>query len=136
MKTFTLRILEADEDFYEGPCLSLSAPLLDGQYGILAGHNNMAAAIVPGALRFQRPGEEMETVAVAHGLLKVENNNVLVLVEAVERLDEIDTVRAQLHADQARRQLQQKGSRREYELAQAALSRNLNRLMIKKGTVK
>ena len=136
MKSFSLSILEADSDFYQGECLSLSVPLSDGQYGILADHNNMAAAIVPGALRFQRPGEEMETVAVAHGLVKVENNRVLVLVEAVERLDEIDVVRAQLHADEARKRLQQKGSRREYELAQATLSRNLNRLWIKNNAQK
>lgn len=131
MNTFFLRILKADEAFFQGECLSLSIPLSDGQYGILAGHSNMVGAIVPGALRYQPPGEPPRTAAVSHGLIKVENNQVLLLVESVERPEEIDTIRAQKAAQRATELLKEKHSQREFEAAQAALSRNLNRLHIK-----
>ena len=50
MSTFQVSILAADRDFYEGPCESLVIPTLQGQYGILAHHRNLIAAVVPGTL--------------------------------------------------------------------------------------
>ena len=47
MSTFQVSILAADRDFYEGPCESLVIPTLQGQYGILAHHRNLIAAVVP-----------------------------------------------------------------------------------------
>ena len=56
MNTFHLQILASDKTFYTGECLSLSLPIQDGQYGILPGHCNMIAAVVPGTLTFHPPG--------------------------------------------------------------------------------
>ena len=61
MKTFQVSILVAERPFYQGPCLSLRVPASDGEYGILADHRNMIAALVPGTLKFQGPdGGEAE----------------------------------------------------------------------------
>lgn len=69
--------------------------------------------------------------AVSAGMVKVENNEVLVLVDSAERPEEIDAARAQREADQAREALLQKRSRQEHQIAQAALARALNRLRVK-----
>ena len=53
MNTFTLNVLAAEKPFFEGDCISLVIPTNDGQYGILAKHNNMIAAIVPGVLKIK-----------------------------------------------------------------------------------
>ena len=131
MDTFQVHILAADRTLYEGPCVSLTIPASDGERGILAHHASMMAAIVPGVLRFQPPGQEVQLAAVSPGMVKVENNEVLVLVDSAERPEEIDEARARREADQAREALLQKKSRQEYQLAQATLARALNRLRVK-----
>ncbi len=131
MDTFQVHILAADRTLYEGPCVSLTIPASDGERGILAHHSSMMAAIVPGMLRYQPPGQDVQLAAVSPGMVKVENNEVLVLVDSAERPEEIDEARARREADQAREALLQKKSRQEYQLAQSTLARALNRLRVK-----
>ena len=134
MDTFQGHILAADRTLYEGPCVSLTIPASDGERGILAHHASMMAAIVPGMVRWQPPGEGVQLAAVSPGMVKVENNEVLVLVDSAERPEEIDEARARREADQAREAILQKKSRQEYQLAQATLARALNRLRVKGGS--
>ena len=131
MDTFQVHILAADRTLYEGPCVSLTIPASDGERGILAHHSSMMAAVVPGILRWQPPGQPVQLAAVSPGMVKVENNEVLVLVDSAERPEEIDEARARWEADQAREAILQKKSRQEYQLAQASLARALNRLRVK-----
>ena len=135
MDTFQVHILAPDRSFYEGPCVSLVVPTSDGERGILAHHDSMIAAIRPGTLRWQPPGQEMQFAAVSPGMVKVEFDDVLVLVDSAERPEEIDEARARREADQAQEAMLQKKSRQEHQLAQATLARALNRLRVKsKGT--
>ncbi|MDE6955567.1 MAG: ATP synthase F1 subunit epsilon [Oscillospiraceae bacterium] len=131
MDTFQVHILAADRTFYEGPCVSLTIPTSDGEQGILAHHSPMIAAVQTGTLRWQPPGGEVELAAVSPGMVKVEKNEVLVLVDSAERPEEIDEVRARREADQAREALLQQRSRQEHQVAQATLARALNRLRVK-----
>ncbi len=131
METFQVHILAADHTIYEGPCVSLTVPTSDGEQGILARHSPMIAAVRPGTLRYQPPGQEVQLAAISPGMVKVEKNDVLVLVDSAERPGEIDEARARREADQAREALLQKKSRQEHQLAQATLARALNRLRVK-----
>ena len=131
MEPFQVHILAVDRTFYEGPCLSMTIPTSDGEYGILAHHSNMIAAIQPGILRYQIPGEPPHLAAISPGMLKVEKNDVLVLVDSAERPEEIDAARARREAKEAQEILLQKESRQEYRVAQATLARALNRLRVK-----
>ena len=131
METFQVHILAADRIFYEGPCVSLTIPTSDGERGILAHHENMMAAVQPGTLRWQPPEQEVQLAAVSPGMVKVEHNDVLVLVDSAERPEEIDEARARRAADEAREALLQKKSRQEHQIAQTSLARALNRLRIK-----
>ncbi len=135
METFQVHILAADKSFYEGPCLSLTVPTSDGEQGVLAHHSNMIAAVQPGTLRYQIPGRPVQLAAISPGMMKIENNDVLVLVDSVERPEEIDEVRARREADQAREALLQKKSRQEHQVAQATLARALNRLRVKNRNI-
>ena len=136
MDTFQVHILAADRSFYEGPCLRLTIPTSDGEQGILAHHSSMIAAVRPGTLRYQTPGGPVELAAVSSGMMKVEKNDVLILVDSVERPEEIDEARAQREADEAREAMLQKKSRQEYQLAQATLARAMNRLRVKAAEIR
>ena len=102
MRTFQMHLLEADKVFFEGECESLVVPTTVGQYGILAGHSNMISAVVPGVLSYRAPGKEWRTAAVSEGMVKVEGNDILVLVDSAEYPEEIDAKRAQRAADEAK----------------------------------
>lgn len=133
MSTFQLYILAADRVFFEGKCESLIVPSIEGSYGVLPNHSNMIAAIVPGSLQYKEEGKEIQTAAVSEGLLKVESNEVLVLVDSAEHPEEIDEKRAKRAEDRAKEELLQKRSIQEYYLAQTNLARAVSRLRVKKS---
>lgn len=135
MDIFQVHILAADRTFYDGPCVSLTIPVSDGEMGILAHHSNMIAAVVPGTLRWQVPGRPVQAAAVSFGMVKVEHNDIVVLVDSAERPEEIDAARALQEADMAREFLLQKKSRQEHQIAQATLARALNRLRVKSSGI-
>ena len=131
MSAFHARVLASDDDFFDGPCEFMVVPCTDGAMGILPHHSNMIAALVPGQLTFRCPDAPERLAAVSAGMIKVEDNDVLVLVDAAERPEDIDAIRARRKADEAREILLQKKSRQEYRTAQATLARALNRLRVK-----
>lgn len=135
MDAFCVHILAADRNFYEGPCESLIVPASDDELGILAHHANMIAAVMPGTLRFRLPGQTAwQLAAVSAGMVKVEENDVVVLVDSAERPEEIDAARAKRQADEAREALLQKKSLQEHKIAEASLARALNRLRVKSAS--
>ena len=130
MSTFRLRILESDRPFFEGECESLIFPAADGQYGVLANHRNLIAAVVPGELRFRLPDQSEQVAAVSAGMVKIEDGDVLVLVDSAERPEEIDANRASRAKALAKEKLLQNKDPRDRNLAQAELARAVNRLNI------
>ena len=69
-------------------------------------------------------------------MVTIVKNEVRVLVDSVERPEEIDAARARREADEAREAMLQKKSRQEYQLAQATLARAMNRLRVKAREIK
>ena len=131
MNEFEVNILAADRPFYQGPCVHLQVPISTGQYGILAHHRNVIAAIVPGKLCLRTPDGAQQTAAVSRGFIKVENNHVLLLADTIERPEEIDAIRAQREIDEAQEIMLQKKSIQSYHSAQARMARAINRLRVK-----
>lgn len=134
MDTFKLVVLASDKPFYEGECESLEVPTADGQYGVLAHHMNQIAAIVPGMLKYRAPGEtEFNIAAVSEGLIKIEDNEVLILADTAERPEEIDINIAKRDAEEAQEAILQKKSIQDYKSAQAKMARAINRLRVKES---
>lgn len=131
MDVFKLVVFAAEKPFFEGECISLVFPTVDGQYGIQAKHSNMIAAIVPGELRITTPTGLQAIAAVSEGLIKVENGQVLLLVDTAERPEEIDESLAKRSMEQAREAILQKMSIQDYRAAQAKMARALSRLRVK-----
>jgi len=132
MTKFFLQILAAEKIFFDGDCISLVIPTIQGQYGIQANHSNMVAAVVPGILKYMLPDGTEFIAVVSEGIVKVENNQVLLLLDTVERPEEIDENRAKRAAEQAKEALLQKKSIQDYYAAQAKMARAISRLRGKK----
>lgn len=132
MKSFRLRVLAAERVFYEGECQSLVVPTIDGLYGFLADHEAVVIAVVPGMLTLRTPDGREQVAAVSEGLLRMENNEALVLVDTAERPEEIDLRRAEEAAAHAREALHEKHSAQEQAMAMARMARALSRARVKK----
>ena len=132
MDTFQLNILSASSAFYEGECEL--AGCADARWQVRcagAPQQRHCRHLAPGELSYTVPGEKPRLAAVSHGMIKIEDNHVLVLVETAEKPEDIDRIRNQQKADAAREALLQKQSRREYLETQAQLARALTRLRVK-----
>lgn len=132
MKTFKLNILAANKPFFTGECESLILPTVDGEYGILVGHRNTIAAVIPGTLKFRVSGREQEFASVSEGLVKIEHGEVLVLVDTIERPEEINVNEAQEKLEQDREALLHKQSIEDFHATKARMARSLARLKTQK----
>lgn len=130
MNTFNLSILAADKSFYCGECEYISLPTLNGEIGILANHCNLIAAITAGVLKYRVAGNEV-VASVSEGIVKVENGEVLVLVDTIEKAEDIDEALARRRIEELNEELQQKQSIRDYYVSKAKLARSLARLKAK-----
>ncbi len=131
MKSFELCILAADKPFFQGSCESIVLPTTQGQYGIFASHRNTVAAIVPGMLSYRTPEGEECVASVSEGIVKVEAGEVLVLVDTIERPEEIDANAEREQIEQAKEELLQKQSIADYHATRARMARSLARLKTK-----
>ena len=129
---FNARIYEADSPFYEGELASLIVPTIDGAYGIQAKHRNVVIAIVPGIMKYRLPEGEMKEASVSEGMVRIEDGDVLVLVNTAERPEEIDIERSKARAEEAKEIMLQKRSMQEYYSAEATLRRAMVRLRVSK----
>lgn len=126
-KTFQLEIVTPERQFFTGPVESLMLPALDGEYGVLPGHEPVVTAVEPGEVRYKVDGV-WHSVIVTQGLAELMSDYAILLVAAAERPEDIDAARAQRAKERAQERLRQHGSQREYYRGKAALARANARL--------
>ena len=125
MKTFPLRVLAPERTFFDGACTSLTVPSIDGIYGLMAQHEDIVLAVVPGKLTLRDADGVEQIAAVSEGVLKMEHGEALVLVE------EIDLHRAEEMAAEARAELTAHHSAQEQAIARARIARAISRIHVK-----
>ena len=124
---------------YDGDAESVSLMTTEGSIGILAHHSNLIMAVVPGIVEYVPVGEEAKAAGlsgkqvsvVSDGLLKVENNEMMILVDTAEHPHEIDEARARRAEEQAREALKRANTNRDVALASAELSRAMSRIKLR-----
>ena len=130
MDSFKLQIMASDHMVFDGEAKSVSMFTTEGSVGILAHHSNLIMAVVPGELEYEAAdaGGKKEMVIVSDGLLKVENGEVMILVDTAEKPEEIDEARALRAEEAAKEALKRANSNRDVALASAELSRAMSRI--------
>ncbi len=120
-----------------GPVVSdavdiVTAPGVDGEFGVLANHAPFLSTIKIGALTYKQ-GNTSEILMVSGGFCEVSNNKITFLVEAAERGRDIDIERALRAKERAEKRLAA-AQRQEENLSQAraeaALQRAIARLKV------
>ncbi|WP_315307663.1 ATP synthase F1 subunit epsilon [Pseudoramibacter alactolyticus] len=131
MTRFELKVVASDHVFYDGPCVSLTIPCTDGEKQILAHHEATLMAMTNGVLRMVDECGNTQVAVTGMGFAEVADNKVTVIVDTVEKPEEIDANRARRAKVRAEERLRQKQSIHEYYKNQAALSRAMARLKLK-----
>jgi len=127
MAEFELEVLQPERVFFKDKVEMIVVRAIDGEIGVMAGHEPIVTPIGIGKLRIKKDGKWREA-AIAGGILEVNQNKVVILSDAVEWPEEIDRQRALAAKERAEKKLQQKLPPDEFERYQAALYRALNRL--------
>lgn len=128
-KSYKLEVINPEGRAYESEVVHFRAPGLEGDFGILADHAPIMAALRIGKLHVDEPLESFD-FAISGGYLEGHDNEVVVLAETCERKEEIDVERAQRARDRALKRLEEAAEGTDIERARAALMRAVNRLQV------
>ena len=137
-RVFKLQIMASDHMVYDGDAVSISLPTTEGSIGILAGHSNLIMAVVPGTVEFV-PSEDAadlsgrQQIVVSDGLIKVENGEVMILVDTAEKPEDIDEARARRAEEKAREEMKRVNNNRDHAFVEAELSRAMSRIKAAKN---
>jgi F-type H+-transporting ATPase subunit epsilon len=107
----------------------VSAPGVEGEFGVLPNHVSLLSALAIGALRFNAGGKS-HYVFISGGFAEVSNNTVTVLAEAAELAEDIDQARAQAARSRAEKRLADKEEQVDNVRALAAMKRAITRLNV------
>lgn len=132
MARILLEIITPDRVVVREEVDIVTAPGVMGEFGVMANHAPMVAALKIGPLRY-RVGDRVQWVAISGGFCEVSQNKITFLVEAAEKAEEIDVERALRAKERAEKRLQQAHAQAEkidYARARAALQRALTRLLV------
>ena len=88
-----LEIVTPEKAVYADDVDMVIAPATEGYVGILPHHAPLLTTLGPGVFRVKKGGVE-EVLAVFGGFMDVRGDRVIVLTEAAEPAEEIDTQRA------------------------------------------
>ncbi len=98
--TIALEIVTPDGRKLQENVDELTAPSVDGEFGVLPGHRPLLAALKTGLVSFQK-GSETERVAVGPGFVEVYDDHAILLTQSFCRKADVDPVRVRLELKEA-----------------------------------
>jgi len=137
MPKLRVRVLSVDREVLNTEADAVIAYAPDGELSILPNHINMVVPLQIEKVELvgaEGATENVQVVAAHGGVLQTDGEEVLILAEAAELPEEIDTERAAAAKERAERRLKraEEAEREEIDLvrAEAALKRALLRLRL------
>jgi F-type H+-transporting ATPase subunit epsilon len=95
MAAYKLTIVGPQGRAFEGTCESLSAPGVEGDFGVLSGHAPMIALVRRGITRIAHDGQTTYLVT-GEGVCEVTWNHVNLLVDTATKCASLDAAKAEL----------------------------------------
>lgn len=100
-----------------------------GELGILPRHIPLVSPLSIGDVRLKKENVTNH-IAVSGGFMEVRPDKVTILAQSAEKASDIDVARAQQAKERAERRLQQKQDDTDFQRAELALKRAINRISI------
>lgn len=105
MATMHVEVVSAEKQLLSGEATELSARALDGEIGIMPGHQPAVIALDIGPVQVRFDDGTTERVAVHNGFLYVGRDRTIVLADTAELASEIDRGRAEAKVRELEQQL-------------------------------
>jgi len=83
----TVHVVSADREVFSGEASMVVARTVDGEIGILPGHEPMLAILAGGDVRVTGTDGQKVSARADGGFLSVENNNVSIVASYAELID-------------------------------------------------
>ncbi len=123
---FDVRVVSADAVVWSGEAENVIAKTVEGDIGILAGHEPVLSLLAPGGVEIIQPDGRREIVAVDGGFISVAQGRVSVISEYARMGEEITVDQAERALAEARNKLDagedDEDTRKAYRRAEAQLS--------------
>lgn len=100
-----VEVVSASRVVWSGLSHDIVAKTIEGDIGILPGHEAVLAVLVPGAIQIFAADHTREVIAVDGGYISVAHNNVWILSEFAEMAEEISLTAAERELAEAQAKL-------------------------------
>jgi len=131
MTEFRLEIVTPTKLVDEGNVDYVRCPGLDGSFGVLANHQNAIIALGIGEIKVTQNKKD-HFFATSGGFVEITKEKVQLLVETVERADEIDFERAEKSLERAKTRRVEKNDELDQTRITVSVARAINRLKVSK----
>jgi F-type H+-transporting ATPase subunit epsilon len=129
--TLKLEIVTPEGSAYSQDVEMVTLTGAEGEMGILPHHVRLMTQVLPGELVVRRAGTE-ELLAVGEGLVEIEANRVSILTDMAIAADSIDEAKAEEARQRAEARLRERLSAEQVASTNAALTRSLAQLRVKR----
>ncbi|HAE42672.1 MAG TPA: F0F1 ATP synthase subunit epsilon [Clostridiales bacterium] len=133
MSKFMLEIVTPERLFFDGEVEMVIARGVEGDIGILKGHEPFVTPLQIGTIKIKIDGQ-FKLAAISQGYMQVTKDKVVILVDTAEWPEEIDVNRAEKARERAEKRLQQKTADLDILRAEIALKKATTRLGVAKMT--
>ncbi len=129
---FLLEIVTPNGILFEGKVDEVTAPGIEGEFGVLIGHTPFLTFLSTGELSF-KVGERERFVAVDGGFIEVTPTRVTAIVDEAEYAEDIDLEKAEKMKEEAEQRLKELSEEdKEFMVEKAKLTRALNLIKVAK----
>jgi F-type H+-transporting ATPase subunit epsilon len=107
----------------------ITLPTANGEISILPNHIDLLTKIKPGEMTIHRNGK-IELFAITGGFLEISSNKVSILADHAIHADDIEIAKAEQAKERAEKAMKEKGTERDFAIANAELVKSLLELKI------
>ena len=132
MKTFSVEIVTPINVIIEENVRYIRCPGLDGSFGVLKNHREGIIALGVGEVKIENENST-EWYATSGGFAEITSDKVELLLESLEKSNDIDVKRATKAIERAReRKVEPQDNKIDSSRLEASLARAINRLKVSK----
>lgn len=132
-KTFKLKVITPERQFYSGDAELVIVRTSVGDEGFMANHIWGCKLLVPGEMKIKEPGtskNEYKLAALSDGFINIKDS-VTIYTDAAEWPDEIDVERAERAKEKAEEKLRHTQGKFDQMQTEIALHKAINRIKVK-----
>ncbi len=128
-KLMQIDIVTPEKKIFDGKIKELTAPGINGEFGVLPDHAPFATVLEPGVITLFLENGTQDMMAVSGGYIEVTREKVVLLVETAEHAEEVDVDTLKRRKDEKERLLKSKTKDDvDFDAIQVSLMREMARL--------